>query len=147
MDKSRSANRIRYIIEGGKQLAGEIEPCGNKNAALPIIAASLMTSQKVELSNIPRIRDVEVLVQLIQSVGAEVSWIGQNKLEIEAKNLSPADLDPELCARIRASILLVGPMLARCGELELPPPGGDVCQSAFKTGHLSASKTEQLNSI
>ncbi|MEZ5847335.1 MAG: UDP-N-acetylglucosamine 1-carboxyvinyltransferase [Geminicoccaceae bacterium] len=119
-------NRIQYRVEGGHRLAGDIEPSGNKNAALPIIAASLLTDRPVKLSNVPRIRDVEVLVELIRTVGAEVHWAGHNDLEIQAKDLRPADLDPDLCARIRASILLAGPMLARCGELVLPPPGGDV---------------------
>jgi len=122
----RPQQAIRYIVEGGKRLSGSIEPSGNKNAALPIVAASLLTDKRVELSNVPRIRDIEALVELIRSVGAEARWTGPNSLEIEAKELRPAELDPELCARIRASILLAGPMLARCGEITLPPPGGDV---------------------
>jgi len=126
MAESSGRKQVQYIVEGGNRLSGEIEPNGNKNAALPIIAAALLTDQLVQLSNVPRIRDVEALVELIESIGAHVRWTGQNDLEIEARDLSPADLDPELCARIRASILLAGPMLARCGELVLPPPGGDV---------------------
>ncbi|MBN8294518.1 UDP-N-acetylglucosamine 1-carboxyvinyltransferase [Rhodobacter sp. NTK016B] len=126
MGVSQPHERIQYIVEGGFSLSGEIEPSGNKNAALPIVAAALLTDERVELTNVPRIRDIEVLVELIQSVGAEAKWLGRNHLEIHAKSLRPADLDPELCARVRASILLAGPMLARCGEVELPPPGGDV---------------------
>ncbi|MBN8953819.1 MULTISPECIES: UDP-N-acetylglucosamine 1-carboxyvinyltransferase [unclassified Rhizobium] len=126
MARALPHERIQYVVEGGFKLSGEIEPSGNKNAALPIIAASLLTDQRVELSNVPRIRDVEALVELIQSVGAKVRWLGRNELEIEARELHPANLDPDLCARIRASILLAGPMLARCGEITLPPPGGDV---------------------
>lgn len=118
--------RVQYVVEGGHRLSGEIEPSGNKNAALPIVAAALLTDERVELTNVPRIRDIEVLVELIQSVGAEARWINRNHLEIHAKTLRPADLDPDLCARVRASILLAGPMLARCGEVTLPPPGGDV---------------------
>ena len=118
--------RIQYVVEGGHRLSGEIEPSGNKNAALPIVAAALLTDERVELTNVPRIRDIEVLVELIQSVGAEARWLGRNHLEIRAVTLRPADLDPDLCARVRASILLAGPMLARCGEVTLPPPGGDV---------------------
>ena len=118
--------RIEYIVEGGHKLAGSIMPSGNKNAALPIIAASLLTDQPVELSNVPRIRDVEALLDLVSSIGAEINWIGPNTLRIHARALTPNDLDPDLCARIRASILLAGPMLARCGEVTLPPPGGDV---------------------
>ncbi len=126
MAQPMQRERIQYVVEGGARLSGEIEPSGNKNAALPIVAAALLTSEPVELSNVPRIRDVEALVELIRTVGAEATWTGRNSLRIEARELRPADLDPALCARIRASILLAGPMLARCGELTLPPPGGDV---------------------
>jgi UDP-N-acetylglucosamine 1-carboxyvinyltransferase len=117
---------LQYIVEGGKRLSGTIRPSGNKNAALPIIAASLLTDQQVTLDNVPRIRDVEILVQLVKSVGAEVAWTKRNTLTIHAKTVKAAELDPELCRRIRASILLAAPLLARCGEIELPPPGGDV---------------------
>ncbi|GAB4272735.1 MAG: UDP-N-acetylglucosamine 1-carboxyvinyltransferase [Pararhodobacter sp.] len=126
MGQPQPHERIQYVVEGGHQLSGSIAPSGNKNAALPIVAAALLTDQRVALRNVPRIRDIEVLVELIRSVGAEARWLGRNELEIHAKTLRPADLDPELCARVRASILLAGPMLARCGEVTLPPPGGDV---------------------
>jgi UDP-N-acetylglucosamine 1-carboxyvinyltransferase len=126
MDLSQPQERVQYIVEGGHKLSGMITPSGNKNAALPIVAAALLTDQEVRLFNVPRIRDVEALVELIQSVGAEAEWTGRNSLRIHARELRPADLDPDLCARIRASILLAGPMLARCGEVTLPPPGGDV---------------------
>lgn len=126
MGQTQPSERIKYVVEGGHTLKGEIEPSGNKNAALPIIAAALLTPERVELTNVPRIRDVEALVELIQTVGAKARWTGQNALEIEASEIRPADLDPVLCSRIRASILLAGPMLARCGEVTLPPPGGDV---------------------
>lgn len=126
MAQPQPNERIQYVVEGGFRLQGRIEPSGNKNAALPIIAAALLTSDRVELTNVPRIRDVEALVELIQSVGARARWLDRNTLEIEAHDLRPADLDPDLCSRIRASILLAGPMLARCGEVTLPPPGGDV---------------------
>jgi UDP-N-acetylglucosamine 1-carboxyvinyltransferase len=120
------AQPIQYIIEGGHRLTGTIQPSGNKNAALPIIAAALLTEHPVTLDNVPRIRDTETLVELIRSVGASAEWQKPNTLAIHAKNIRAADLDPELCARIRASILLAGPLLARCGEVVLPPPGGDV---------------------
>jgi len=80
----------------------------------------------VTLNNVPRIRDTETLVELIRSIGVAAEWQARNRLAIHAKTIRAADLDPELCARIRASILLAGPLLARCGELTLPPPGGDV---------------------
>jgi UDP-N-acetylglucosamine 1-carboxyvinyltransferase len=123
---------VQFIVEGGHRLGGTIRPAGNKNAALPIIAASLLTSEPVTLHNVPRIRDVETLVELVRSVGAEADWQKSdgspftNTLHIHAKEVRAASLDPVLCARIRASILLAAPLLARCGEVALPPPGGDV---------------------
>jgi UDP-N-acetylglucosamine 1-carboxyvinyltransferase len=116
---------VQYIVEGGHRLSGSIEPAGNKNAALPIIAATLLTEHPVTLTNVPRIKDTEILVELLQSVGAQAAWSG-NTLVVEARDLRTDDLDPELCARIRASILLAGPLLARRGHAILPPPGGDV---------------------
>ena len=117
---------IQYIVEGGHRLRGAIEPSGNKNAALPIIAAALLTEHPVTLDNVPRIRDTETLVELVRSVGASAEWRGRNRLAIHASEVRASDLDPQLCARIRASILLAGPLLARCGQVTLPPPGGDV---------------------
>lgn len=117
---------LQYTVEGGRKLSGTIRPSGNKNAALPIVAAALLTEQPVTLENVPRIRDVEILVELVKSVGASVEWTERNTLKIHAKSVRAAELDPDLCRRIRASILLAAPLLARCGEVELPPPGGDV---------------------
>ena len=117
---------IKYVVEGGRSLSGSIEPAGNKNAALPIIAAALLTQDRVTLENVPRILDTETLVELVRTAGASATWTGNNTLELEAKELRAGELDPVLCAKIRASILLAGPMLARCGQVILPPPGGDV---------------------
>src|SRR5688572_6594457 len=117
---------VQFVVEGGKSLSGSIRPSGNKNAALPIVAAALLSPNPVHLENVPRIRDIETLVELIRSVGASMEWVGQNALDIHAKDLRPADLNPTLCAKIRASILLAAPLLARCGQVTLPPPGGDV---------------------
>ena len=97
---------LRYIVEGGNTLAGSITPSGNKNAALPIIAAALLTDQKVILENVPRILDCETLVELIISLGVTAEWTARNTLAIEAKVVQPSALDPILCAKIRASILL-----------------------------------------
>ncbi|HEX3866598.1 MAG TPA: UDP-N-acetylglucosamine 1-carboxyvinyltransferase [Gemmatimonadaceae bacterium] len=116
---------LQFVVEGGHRLSGTIRPSGNKNAALPIVCASLLTEHPVTLENIPRIRDVETLVELIASTGVDVEWSAQNTLNIHAKTVRAASLDPQLCKRIRASILLAGPLLARCGHIELPPPGGD----------------------
>src|SRR5215210_7258798 len=117
---------VQFVVEGGKSLSGSIRPSGNKNAALPIVAAALLSPNPVHLDIVPRIRAIETLVELIRSVGATMEWTGQNSLDIHAKDLKPADLNPTLCAKIRASILLAAPLLARCGQVTLPPPGGDV---------------------
>jgi UDP-N-acetylglucosamine 1-carboxyvinyltransferase len=117
---------MQFIVEGGPRLSGSIRPSGNKNAALPIVAAALLTDQPVTLDNVPRIRDLETLVELVRTTGAQVDWAARNTLRIHAKQLSASALDPVMCARIRASILLAAPLLARCGKVELSPPGGDV---------------------
>jgi UDP-N-acetylglucosamine 1-carboxyvinyltransferase len=116
----------RFLVEGGHPLGGTIRPAGNKNAALPAIAATLLADGPVELSNMPRIRDVETMLELVADLGASVSWTGTNAVLIDARSATPKPLDPGLCARIRASILLAGPLLARFGHVTLPPPGGDV---------------------
>ena len=117
---------LQFLVEGGHRLSGTIRPSGNKNAALPIVAAALLTEHPVTLENVPRIRDIETLVELVRVLGASAEWTARNTLAIHAKSISATALDPALCARIRASILLAGPLLARCGEVTLPPPGGDV---------------------
>ena len=117
---------VQFIVEGGRRLSGSIRPSGNKNAALPIVAATLLTSEPVTLENVPRIRDIETLVELVRTTGAHVEWKGRNTLYVHAKSVSATALDPAMCARIRASILLVAPLLARCGHVEIAPPGGDV---------------------
>jgi UDP-N-acetylglucosamine 1-carboxyvinyltransferase len=119
-------NAVQFIVEGGRTLSGSIRPSGNKNAALPIVASALITDQPVTLRNVPRIRDIETLVELIRTTGTEIRWADRNTLEIHAKELKAGALDPELCRKIRASILLAAPMLARVGEITLAPPGGDV---------------------
>ena len=119
-------NALQFVVQGGHKLSGRIRPSGNKNAALPIVAAALLCDEPVYLTNVPRIKDVEHLVELINSVGANAQWTSRNALTIHARSLHAKELDPVLCRKIRASILLAAPLLARCGELELPPPGGDV---------------------
>jgi UDP-N-acetylglucosamine 1-carboxyvinyltransferase len=116
----------RFVVTGGRTLSGTIRPAGNKNAALPVIAASLLADGPVVLENIPRIRDVETLLDLLASLGATVEWTGANAVAIDTRGARDRPLDPTLCTRIRASILLAGPLLARFGKVVLPPPGGDV---------------------
>jgi UDP-N-acetylglucosamine 1-carboxyvinyltransferase len=117
---------LQFVVEGGHTLSGTIRPSGNKNAALPIVAAALLSEEPVTLENVPRIRDVETLVELVRSAGVSAEWTERNTLLISAKEVRSASLDPALCRKIRASILLAAPLLARCGSVTLPPPGGDV---------------------
>ncbi len=116
----------KFVINGGKPLHGEITPSGNKNSALPMLAACLLTDEPVILHNMPEIQDVISMRDLLSSLGVEINKISNHTWRIHAKEVRPADLDPEICRHIRASILLAGPMVARSGELYLPPPGGDV---------------------
>ena len=116
----------KFLIEGGIPLKGEVTPAGNKNAALPMLAATLLSEEPVILHNVPQIRDVIDMRKLLESMGAEVQDLSKTSWKITAKELKPLSLDIELSRRIRASILLAGPITARCGELRLPPPGGDV---------------------
>lgn len=115
-----------FVVEGGHPLKGVIRPAGNKNAALPAIAATVLTSAPVTLENIPRIRDVETLLEIVESLGADVGWIGKNVVTVDASGVGSGDVDQGLAERIRASLLLAGPLLARFGRVNLPPPGGDV---------------------
>ncbi len=127
-----------FIIEGGVPLRGEVTPAGNKNAALPLLAACLLSEEPVVLHNVPEIRDVLDMRSLIESVGADVEELGDKTWRITTPVLRPADLDPNLCRRIRASILLAGPVTARAGTLRLPPPGGDVIGRRRLDTHILA---------
>jgi UDP-N-acetylglucosamine 1-carboxyvinyltransferase len=115
-----------FVVEGRQVLRGKIRPAGNKNAALPALAATLLSSEPVYLENIPRIRDVETLLEVLGSLGAEVTWEGPNTVKVDPGKVEAGIPDPDLARRIRASILLAGPLLARFGSVSLPPPGGDV---------------------
>jgi UDP-N-acetylglucosamine 1-carboxyvinyltransferase len=115
-----------FSVTGGRALKGTIRPAGNKNAALPILAATLLADGPCRIENVPHIRDVETMLALLEHLGAGVRWHAPNVVEVDATRAEPRALDPKLCARIRASILLAGPMLARFGRVTLPPPGGDV---------------------
>ena len=120
------ALRQSFVIEGGHSLSGTVQATGNKNAALPILAATLLAGEPVELGNVPRILDVDTMLALIRGTGAEADWVGPNEVRIDASGLTTTELDEELCNQIRASILLAGPLLARFGTATVPPPGGDV---------------------
>lgn len=130
----------KFIIHGGVPLRGEVTPSGNKNAALPLLAACLLTDQPVILHNVPEIQDVQAMRLLLESLGVKIDSVGNHTWRIQAADIRPADLDPDLCRRIRASILLAGPMLARSGGLQLPPPGGDVIGRRRVDTHILALK-------
>jgi UDP-N-acetylglucosamine 1-carboxyvinyltransferase len=116
----------QFVIEGGIPLHGTVIPEGNKNAALPVLAATLLTDEPVVLHRVPDIADVRVMRHLLESLGVSVADLGGNSWRLQARDVRPADLSADLCKQIRASILLAGPMSARCGGVRLFPPGGDV---------------------
>jgi UDP-N-acetylglucosamine 1-carboxyvinyltransferase len=115
-----------FVIQGGRPVSGVIKASGNKNGALPILAATVLASEAVEISNLPRIRDVEVMVELLADLGADAAWIGPNEVRVDSSGITKTALNPDLCREIRASFLLAGPLLARFGRALVPPPGGDV---------------------
>ena len=112
----------RFLVRGGRALRGTIQPAGNKNAALPILASSVLADGVLELENIPRIRDVETMLALLTDLGATVEWNGPNAVRIDARPVRPKPLDPVLCSRIRASIVEVGEAV---GEEGRPVRDGD----------------------
>ncbi len=129
-----------FTIEGGFPLRGEVTPSGNKNAALPLICAALLTDEPVILHNIPIIRDVIAMRTLIERLGVSFEEMDAHTWKIQAKEVRPSDLDPNLCKVCRASILLAGPMCSRCGGMVLPPPGGDVIGRRRVDSHILALK-------
>lgn len=128
----------KFIIDGGVPLVGEVVPQGNKNAALPILAACLLTDQPVTLRNVPLIRDVLDMRKLLESLGTVVNELSADVWVLNSSDIQPNHLDPELSRRIRASILLAGPMTTRFGKLVLPPPGGDVIGRRRVDTHILA---------
>ena len=126
-----------FVIEGRRPLNGRLRASGNKNGALPILAACLLTEEPVQLANMPRIRDVETMMELLRHLGAEVEWTGDNDLRVHAQDVG-TDVDEELASGIRASFLLAGPLLARDGRASIPPPGGDVIGRRRLDPHIHA---------
>src|SRR4051812_31593241 len=112
-----------FVIEGKQPLSGTIRAAGNKNGALPILAACLLTDEPVTLANVPRIRDVDMMIELLADLGADASWTGPNEARVHADSVAKFAPDLELCSKIRASFLLAGPLLARFGRATMPPPG------------------------
>jgi len=115
----------RFVITGGAPLSGVVIPAGNKNAALPILAASVLTDGVLEIGNVPRIRDVDSMLEILEGIGVTVMWRGENELSLCGAGVDTSAIEPELAEQIRASFLLAGPLLARLGAAEMPPPGGD----------------------
>jgi UDP-N-acetylglucosamine 1-carboxyvinyltransferase len=128
----------KFIIQGGVPLSGEMVPAGNKNAALPILAACLLTDEELVIGNVPRIRDVESMLGLLERVGVKVVWTAENEVRLQADSISSTEVDEELANRIRASFLVAGPLLARFGEVRMPPPGGDTIGRRRLDAHLDA---------
>ena len=116
----------KFVIQGRRRLSGEVTPGGSKNEVLPCLAATLLTDEPVILTNVPRIRDVRVMCQVLEAQGATTEWVGDDELKVDTSGVSGTELDAELCRSVRASILFAGPMVARAGHVVLPPPGGDV---------------------
>ena len=128
----------KFIIQGGVPLSGEIIPAGNKNAALPILAACLLTEEELVIGNVPRIRDVQSMLGLLEGLGVKVAWTGENEVKLQADSISSTEVDERLANRIRASFLVAGPLLARFGEVKMPPPGGDTIGRRRLDPHLDA---------
>jgi UDP-N-acetylglucosamine 1-carboxyvinyltransferase len=129
---------MHYRIEGPARLGGRFKPAGNKNAALPILAGSLLADDLVVLENVPDIKDVRTMIDLMESVGATTSWEGGGRVVVDPRGVVGGELDADLSRKIRASILLAGPLLARTGSIMLPPPGGDVIGSRRLDTHFLA---------
>ena len=128
-----------FLIEGGFPLSGTVVPAGNKNGALPILAASLLTTEQVVIANVPRISDVDAMLSLLEGIGVTVEWTGDNEVALCSEDVNAeAELDRDCAERIRASFLLAGPLLARFGEAVMPPPGGDVIGRRRLDPHLDA---------
>ena len=127
----------KFIIQGGVPLSGEIVPAGNKNAALPILAACLLTEEELVVRNVPRIRDVESMLGLLERLGVNITR-RENEVRLRADTILGTEVDEELANRIRASFLVAGPLLARFREVKMPPPGGDTIGRRRLDAHLDA---------
>jgi len=128
----------KFVIDGSTPLSGELTAAGNKNAALPILAACLLTEEKLLLHRVPRIRDTEAQIALLERLGVAVEWVADNSLGLCAAGVADPSVDEELSNQIRASFLLAGPLLARFGEAHMPPPGGDFIGRRRLDAHLDA---------
>jgi len=130
----------KFVIDGGIALSGTLVPAGNKNGALPILAASVLTGDEVVIRNVPKIKDVGSMLAILEALGVRITWLSDHEVTLCAADLSADDavIDRELSERIRASFLLAGPLLARFGRARMPPPGGDVIGRRRLDPHLDA---------
>jgi UDP-N-acetylglucosamine 1-carboxyvinyltransferase len=128
----------KLVIHGGVPLSGTVVAAGNKNSALPILAASVLTADEVLVSNVPRIRDVDAMLEILDGIGVRVQWTGEHELLLCAAGVHATSIARSLSEQIRASFLLAGPLLARFGRAEMPPPGGDVIGRRRLDPHLDA---------
>jgi UDP-N-acetylglucosamine 1-carboxyvinyltransferase len=130
----------KFVIDGGTALSGTITPAGNKNGALPILAASVLTEDEVVVRNVPKINDVGAMLALLEALGVRIRWLSEHEVSLCAADLTAEEaiIDRELSERIRASFLLAGPLLARFGRVRMPPPGGDVIGRRRLDPHLDA---------
>jgi UDP-N-acetylglucosamine 1-carboxyvinyltransferase len=128
----------KFVIEGGAPLSGSIVPAGNKNAALPALAACLLTDERVIVRNVPRIRDVDAMLGLLKGLGVDVHWQEDNVVSLRANDVDPLAVDTTMAERIRASFLIAGPLLARFRRADMPTPGGDVIGRRRLDPHLDA---------
>lgn len=128
----------KFIIQGAKPLKGEIAAGGAKNAAFPVLAASLLTRESCTIDNLPLIKDVLTFIEIIKSLGAEIDWLDERKIRIKAQDIQPKNLDKKLVSKLRGSILLIGALLANFKEVEIPQPGGCLIGARPITTHLDA---------
>ena len=134
------SNMYSYLIEGGHPLKGRIRPSGNKNAALPCLAATLLSDEEIILNNVPDIEDVEVMLEILKALGSEVRKVGEQSYSLKTRDIKNCAIPIEMAKQIRASILFAGPLLSRCGKVTLPPPGGDVIGRRRLDTHFLAFK-------
>jgi len=131
----------KFIIYGETPLSGEVDIRGSKNAATPILAATLLTKQSCVIDNLPLIEDVFRMIELLKSLGAKIKWLSKNKVEICAKNINPNNLDNEIVRKLRSSVLLLGPLLTRFKKISLPAPGGCLIGARSLETHFSALRS------
>lgn len=128
----------KFVIKGGKPLRGQIEVRGCKNAATPILAATILTKEPCVIDNLPLVKDVLLIVQILEEMGARVKWLGERKVKIQTDKIDPEKLNYNLCCKMRSSVLLLGPMLARFGRVTIAKPGGCIIGARPIDVHLEA---------